>query len=311
MRLRRDINARLSQEPTIFQRNRLTALLVDINGLATAAFGDISTQSIYGAQQLAATEASFSVKLFNKATTVDAGWTLPASGQLVAAVAGSHMATGVNSSITMEDAFRAFGAAKTKQIGQIISDGVTLGDTTATISGKVSQTINTLTRRQLDSLVRTVTNHAASVARGQVYEANSDLLEGYQWVATLDGRTTLICGSRDGEVYIVGVGPMPPAHWGCRSTTIPKLKPEYDVGAEIGGKRSARSADGSREESANITYGGWLRKQPPEFVDEALGVERSRLFRAGKLPIDKFVDPTGRVYTLAQLERMNPIAFIE
>jgi hypothetical protein len=51
------------------------------------------------------------------------------------------------------------------------------------------------------------------------------------------------------------------------------------------------------------------RRQNKEFIDEALGIERSRLFRAGKLGIDKFVDPTGRVYTLSELESMNPIVF--
>ena len=104
---------------------------------------------------------------------------------------------------------------------------------------------------------------------------------------------------------------MPPAHWGCRSTTIPKIKPEYDVGANLHGERPAKSAKGVEQVSSRVTYGGWLSDQPVEFVDEALGVERSKLFREGGLTIDKFVDPTGRVYSLDQLQKMNPIAFIE
>ena len=97
----------------------------------------------------------------------------------------------------------------------------------------------------------------------------------------------------------------------CRSTTIPKVKDEFNLGASVTGKRASVGATGGKEVSAKLTYGGWLKKQRIEFVDEALGVDRSRLFRSGKLTIDKFVDPTGRVYTLTELERMNPFVFQE
>lgn len=310
-RLRRGINARLAQEPTVFQRNRLEAVLFDIEQLSIEMFKDISQKTIRGAQLLSINEAGFSVDLFNKASTVEIGFTLPSDGVLIAGTMGSSMSAPLKAGITIEDALLQFSVKKRTEIAQTISDGVTLGETTPTISRKVGTLINTLHRRQLDTLVRTVTNHTSSVARNMVYEANSDIIDGYQWVATLDNRTTLICGSRDGIVYQVGAGPMPPAHWGCRSTTIPKVKPEYDLGAKIQGKRPSVGSGGAKQVSARTNYGGWLRKQPVEFVDEALGVERSRLFRSGKLNIDKFVDPTGRVYTLAELERMNPISFIE
>ena len=97
----------------------------------------------------------------------------------------------------------------------------------------------------------------------------------------------------------------------CRSTTIPAVKPEYDMGAKLKGERPSIGAKGVERVSGRTTYGGWLKRQPKSFVDEALGVERSELFRSGGLTIDKFVDPTGRVYTLTQLQKMNPIAFIE
>jgi len=213
--------------------------------------------------------------------------------------------------ITIDEAMSQFGIKKAAQITQAISDGITLGQTSPEISRNISNLINTQTRRQLDALVRTVTNHSSSVARAMVYEDNQDLLEGYQWVATLDSRTTMICGSRDGNVYPVNSGIMPPAHWNCRSTTIPKVKDAFNIGSKLKGSRPSMGAIGVETVSGRTTYGGWLKRQPVEFIDEALGVERSRLFRSGKLNIDKFVDPTGRVYTLKQLEDMNPFAFQE
>lgn len=309
--LRRSINARLSQEPTIFQRHRLEAVLADIELLSFEAFKNISNKTIKGAVDLASAEASFSVQLFNKATTFQAGFTLPADAMLVTSVMTSQMKVNINSAVTIEDALSNFSKKKTAQIMQIISDGVTLGDTTSVISKKVGGVINTLQRRQLDTLVRTITNNTSAIARDQVYQANDDIIDGYQWIATLDNRTTMICGSRDGIIFTNPTDPKPPAHWGCRSTTIPIIKPEYDVGAKLHGKRPAKGATGTTQVSGRVTYGGWLKKQPTEFVDEALGVERSQLFRSGKLKLDKFVDPTGRIYSLKQLEMMNPFAFIE
>lgn len=308
-RLRRDINARLANEPTEFQSQRLIATLEDIDILAANAFSEISGKVLYDAQQLASTEAAFSVGMFDKASTID--WTLPSDATLTAGVMSSHMSVNKGAGITIEDALRNFGTKKSAQIAQVITDGVTLGDTTATISRKVGELVNTLQRRQLDALVRTVANNVSSVARGLVYEANSDIIDGYIWIATLDSRTTFICASRDQKVFHPPNDPMPPAHWNCRSTTIPKIKDEYDIGKKLQGKRPAVGADGAEQVSSRVSYGGWLKKQPTEFVDEALGVERSRLFRSGKMTIDKFVDPTGRVYTLTELDRMNGIAMIE
>lgn len=310
MQLRRSINARLSQEPTIFQRQRLETVLADIEALSMEAFRNISTKTVKGAVDLASAEASFSTQLFNKAT-VEASFNLPASEQLVTAVMTSQMKVNINSAVTITDALDNFSKKKTAQIMRIISDGVSLGETTPVISKNVGTVINTLQRRQLDTLVRTITNNTSAIARDQVYAVNDDIMEGYQWIATLDNRTTMICGSRDNVIYYNPTDPKPPAHWGCRSTTIPIIKPEFDVGSKLHGKRPAKGAAGTTQVSGRTSYGSWLKKQPIEFVDEALGVERSRLFRSGKISIDGFVDPTGRVYTLKQLELMNPFAFIE
>jgi hypothetical protein len=141
--------------------------------------------------------------------------------------------------------------------------------------------------------------------------ANSDVLEGYRFIATLDSRTTLICASNDQKVFPIGAGPMPPLHWGCRSATIPAVSPEFDVGSKLHGERPAIGGKGVTQVSGRTTYGSWLKKQPTEFIDEALGTERSRLFRSGKIKIEGFVDPTGRAYTLKQLESLNPMAFLE
>ena len=43
------------------------------------------------------------------------------------------------------------------------------------------------------------------------------------------------------------------------------------------------------------TYNAWLKRQSHEFQNEALGIERAKLFRAGKFGMKGFIDPvTGR-----------------
>lgn len=310
LRLRREINARIMSGLTSFQAGRLEATLKEIDGILAAGFRKIGAGIKRGAIDLARDEADLSVKIFNKATTIDTGFSAPSDAQLILAVEASKMAAPKGMmGITIDDALNEFGIKKAGQVRQMIADGVALGDTTPQIAKKIGGVMDTLHRRQLDAIARTVTNHISSLSRQMVYDANSDVLDGYRWISTLDSRTTFICASRDQEVYQIGIGPMPPAHWGCRSTTVPQVKPEFDLGAGATGKRPSIGADGAQVVSGNTGYGGWLKKQPREFVDEALGVERSRLFRSGKLTLDKFVDPTGRVYTLEQLRNMNPFVF--
>jgi SPP1 gp7 family putative phage head morphogenesis protein len=285
------------------------AVLEDIDSIYTSGYATIEQDVIRGVFALAEQEAGFSTKLYNIAT--EANFVLPSESSLMQAVELAPMAVPKDVGLTIDAALTEYGDKKIEQIKQAITDGVVLGDTTPEISAKVGNIMTTLHRRQLETLVRTTTNHTSSVARQETFKQNEDILEGYRWIATLDNRTTLICMSRDQQKLRIGIDPMPPAHWGCRSTTIPIVKDEYNLGSGITGQRASKGAKGGETVSANLSYGGWLKTQPSAFVDEALGVERSRLFRSGKLTIDKFVDPTGRVFTIQELENQNPFIFME
>jgi len=302
-RLRRDLLGRLALEPTDFQRARLSSLLAEIESTARAAFGELWTQQRAAIAEHVVSEAQFSARLYSTGATVS--FATPADVLLIQAVERAPVPT-LNQ--TIRGAYEEFGAKKSAQILQQIRDGVTLGETTPEISSRVSGLLKTLPRRQVDALVRTTVNHTASVARGVVMRDNPDLVDEYRWVSTLDSGTTLICGSRDGETYAVGQGPMPPAHWGCRSVTIPIVKPEFSLAGGLDAGRPAVGADGVQDVYSRTTYAGWLKKQPAEFVDEALGPERSKLFRSGALRLDQFVDPTGHEYTLTELSASHNLS---
>jgi len=81
-------------------------------------------------------------------------------------------------------------------------------------------------RQSAEILARTTINAVANQSRLEMFRAHADVIDGVQWLATLDHRTCLICGSYDGKIwtkekfYEVKV---PPAHPNCRCVLIPYI----------------------------------------------------------------------------------------
>lgn len=171
-------------------------------------------------------------------------------------------------------------------------------------------------RRGARALVRTVNSHVTTQAREAVWRANDDIVKEVQWISTLDGRTTPICQSLDGETFPVGEGRRPPAHIQCRSVTVPVLRDLPDLRNEVGATRasSLRTTPGdaaawSGQVPAKLNYEEWLKRQPVGFQNSVLGPTRGRLFREGKVSLDRFVDAADKRLTIAQLRRQSPEAF--
>jgi len=94
---------------------------------------------------------------------------------------------------------------------------------------------------------------------------------------------------------------------------VPVLKPPFDeLGA--GGTRIAKSAEGSEMVPAGRTYFEWLKTQPPEFQDSALGPRRAELLRNGGLTAERFAELNlGRNFeprTLDEIRKLEPMAFL-
>jgi SPP1 gp7 family putative phage head morphogenesis protein len=171
-------------------------------------------------------------------------------------------------------------------------------------------------RRNATAITRTATNHVVSQAREQVYKDNEDVMKGVEWVSTLDARTTEICMSLDTKVFPVDEGPRPPAHMNCRSTTVPVLKSWKELGINLKepppGRRAATfERDGRRLTGTvpeSMSYGQWLKRQSASLQNEALGPTRARLFRQGKVKIDRFVDDRRNPLTLEQLRKREGLS---
>ncbi|ASJ54416.1 hypothetical protein BP422_13125 [Brevibacillus formosus] len=103
------------------------------------------------------------------------------------------------------------------------------------------------------TLIRTETTFVANMAATAGYK-KSGVVE-YEFLATLDQRTSELCQEHDGKVYKVadaksGVN-LPPLHVKCRSTTVPYFGKKT-------GERIALDGEGNRiYVPADITYAEW------------------------------------------------------
>lgn len=161
--------------------------------------------------------------------------------------------------------------------------------------------INSLNARQTQALVSTAMSHATNVASEEFYKANDDLIKGWQFLATLDFKTTTLCKSYDGQKFDLGKGPYPPVHVRCRSSTVPVLKSWKEMGMKDPPAGTRSSLDGQISETIN--YDEWLRKQSHEKQDEALGKGKAEIFRSG-VKLERFVE-NGKELTLEQLKKIE------
>ena len=306
------LNERIMRATTDFQLQRLTILRTDISVLMSTGFDEIDDFITANALELSEAELEFSHTAMQSGSTVRLS--IPALTQVEQAVLNVGMDTPVGpGTLTLNDAIDLFKANKKLDITKVINDAILIGDTTKQVTRNLSGMLGSQHKHQIEALVRTSTNHAASMARKRLVEENASVLKGEEWVATLDGRTTLICAGRDGKIYPPGKGPYPPAHWNCRSVRVPVVDPRFAMGIQSA-RRPQVGAKGRGTTTGKTKFDGWLRRQPANFQDEYFsqfpdGAEKAKLFRVGELKIDRFRDETGRDFTLEQLKSLEPIAF--
>lgn len=110
------------------------------------------------------------------------------------------------------------------------------------------------------TVVRTASQVTSSVVADKIALSS---FPKYVWISILDARTSEICRSLDGRVFVRGKGPLPPAHPNCRSTTAGYEEGQGDLAVESFGKWLGRQ---SKEQQADllsnepITFAQYVRK---------------------------------------------------
>lgn len=310
-----------------FTSQRYRALIRRIRELRKQVIREIKIRVTKNAKVLAAIEAEAERRAFQYAVP-GLGVTSVEIAILHALVTERPFTSGAHTARTIEQWFSDLEATDLQRIYGAIQLGMIQGETIDQIVARVVGTrgaqytdgVVAMSRRNATALVRTLVNHVSNSSREAIWNANGDIIAGLYWVATLDGRTTILCASRDGKfVPAPGQRPpegvrlldpptaRPPAHVNCRSIMVAALDPTGV--ADRLGTRPFVGFDEVGQVPGKIDYGTWLTGQPQAFQDMILGKTRARLFRDGGLTLDRFVDRQGATITLAELAMDAPEAF--
>jgi SPP1 gp7 family putative phage head morphogenesis protein len=219
-------------------------------------------------------------------------------------------------------------AGRMKQVRDAIRQGFVQGESTDQIVRRIRGTrakqfndgILQRSRRDIESVVRTVVAHTAETARTEAYKANDDLIKALKWVSTLDSRTSPMCRIRDGKQYTVedhkpighnipwGQGPGR-LHWCCRSCSAPVTKSWRELGIDMDELDPSTRASMDGQVAAETTYNQWLKRQPAARQDEILGPTRGALLRKGGMTAEEMYSNRGDFLTLDQLRAKDAAAF--
>lgn len=141
--------------------------------------------------------------------------------------------------------------ALTFHVREILTQGAIQGKSTSELSEQLSNRMGQ-SYKAAERLVRTEMAYFHGESDKRAYKAAG--VQQYEYVATLDSRTSEICASLDGKHFKLsdaetGVN-YPPMHPNCRSTTV-----EYDPDDALDWYNSGEKMP------ENMTYSEWAEKQ--------------------------------------------------
>lgn len=310
------------QDITDFTRSRLQALIVSIDRDLRTIADRLKGQIVEESTALAAYEANFEVRSLAQVLPVD--YVLPTPTQLSSAVLINPLTIpdsrygGMMLESFITDAMQP----GLDRVTSAIRSGYYQGQTTNQILQAIRGTraanftdgIWQIVNRDAESIVRTSLQHAANQARQATWEANKDIVKKVQWNATLERSTCSACASLDGQQFPLNKGPRPPLHPRCRCTTTAVLDERYSF-LDNDATRFSRGPEGVESVDATQTYYGWLKTQPVEFVESAIGKTKAKLLLDGGLSAQQFAElQLGKRFqplSLAQMRELDPVAFVK
>lgn len=225
----------------------------------------------------------------------------------------------INSAGTYSEQIASISLSQQRKIKDVVRKGMIDNLAVNKIAKNVGNAID-LPASQLKTLSRTAITETSSNVSNATYKLNEDVLDGYQYVATLDSRTSMICSRLDGKVFRLDskTGVRPPQHFNCRSTTVPIVKSYEDIkntsSSRISKRRLSRLNSNTRasfngQVPGKTNFEEFLRQQDPSFKLAVLGnKKRVDIFDLGKLKFTQFSTKTGELVSISRLEELLKIA---
>lgn len=164
-----------------------------------------------------------------------------------------------------------------KKMEQTITQGVILGHSNQKMARKLGRAME-VSYSDAKRLIRTETNYVYNQATARSYEETG--LERYIYLATLDLRTSEVCGALDGEKFRIKEAQTgknyPPLHPNCRSTTIPDVDGAQD-GTRLARGENKKSYKVPADKSYQEWYNKYVRKRLPKVAPAPDAVLQKRI----------------------------------
>jgi len=290
-------------------RARLTALLKDLNDALYGITSDWDAVLLEDLKDLSVYESEFTAETLQK--NVVANFTTPSPEQVWSAIKFNPLQLD-GRPVDFTKLLAAWSDTEISRLVMGVKTGFVQGLPTRQIVKQVigAGGLMDISERHVKTMVHTAIAHVSNQSRETTYQKNSDIITGYEWVSTLDKRTSNYCKAMDGRKFYNedDFKPRPPGHPNCRSTTVGIISSEFDF-LDQGAKRAARGAEGGTQVSADMTYYEFLKSQPAWFQDEALGPVRGKIFRNAGMTPEEFrvasVDGFGNPLTIKQMAELD------
>ena len=221
----------------------------------------------------------------------------------------------INSAGTYSEQIASISLSQQRRIKDVVRKGMIDNLAVNKIAKNVGDSID-LPSAQLKTLSRTAITETSSNISDATYKLNEDVIDGYQYVATLDSRTSMICGRLDGKVFRLNDarGVRPPQHFNCRSTTVPIVKSYEDIrdtnSPRISKRRLQRISKSKRasfngQVPSETNFEQFLSTQTNDFKLAVLGnQERVSIFNMGQLKFSQFSTKDGQLVSVSKLEEL-------
>lgn len=320
---------------------RFRALEIEAGQIIKAAYKVIDQGQRSDLERIAVAEGDFANSAMNKVVGVDI-FTKKIDPRVLQQIAAGKIIEGHPASSWWEGQ----SANLRRRFSGEVSKGILLGETTQQIVKRVVGDIATngpagLKRKakaDATALVRTSVQAVGNAARIESF-STMRTVKGIAWLATLDGRTTIICIALDGKKWrlpdFAPIGhnkafPGPIAHIQCRSTQTAVTYSWEELSGkkikELDGQTLQAAIESKMEEAgepperiaaalnnarasmdgytrASNTFEKWAEDKTPEFVSSVVGPARYELWNSGHITFNDLTNQDNRPLTVAQLEQ--------
>lgn len=297
-----DILDKIARTGGEWTKGWLTDMADTIQRVYSTAFDGMTGNLDTALRSLSEQESKWAANTLDDAIPIRVSVTMPGADQLWKAIT----TTPADRGHLLSELTTKWKQSTTDKITAAIRQGVVEGETVDQMTRRIRGTranryadgIMQTTRANAETIARTSVMHVSNQAQMATYRDNSDLVGSVQFVATLDTRTCEECGPLDGKTWGLDEAGLvvPPVHMNCRCLLIPVTKSWKELGINLDDITPASRASMDGVVPASMTYNEWLKAQPSDRQNEALGPRRAEQFRA-----------TGGITRFTKTETPTPI----